>query len=458
MTEHIRYSKRTGFTGITQKDKEQWMRKYPHIDDFELTIQEGEGWLSKQWGKERLAEQKPRAFLEWWLGCEWENLRKDKYKAPEKIFNPKQLNNFIEQYFISSELIQRITRGKHDGYSDSLATKHYEKALGYAVKLREEVPDFPRTPDATGKSHLDLRRFQEWCIECQEIEKDLLARITLEYVQDTIPILQEIRELLKSGYPPIDEKKWSRIRDRIWNELERFINAINELGKTMQYWSNRVIFGQDCEQLVSKMTEYKVHVPNDSNELAEMINAAEWMAKTDWDKVKTIVEEKKSSKAPNAAFNELLEQESNLSTAQIAEQKIQDLVWKNYCLENREFTEAVNKNQAQIEVLFNNTVDILNSDKTLLKVAFLRNEKLMSSFKSLGDSIFNISTMKIDNDIVLHEIIGELEAIRDESEKYGVFTKPTELDPKQASFFKFQSNGAYDFIRTQLFCSSRLAG
>lgn len=430
MTEHIRYSKRTGFTGITPKDKEQWMRKYPHIDDFELTVEEGEGWLSKHWDKARLAEQRPRDFLDWWLGCEWENLSKDEYRESEKIYNPKKLINFIEQYFNNSELIERITRGKHDGYSDSLATKHYEKALGYAVKLREEVPDFPQTPDVTGKPRRDLRRLQEWCIECEGIAKDLIARVTIDCVEEALSLLQELRELLKSGCPPIDKTKWDRIRDRIWNELERLVKVINESGKTIRYWFEQAILGQDCEPLQSKMAEYKIQVPDELNELANMISAAEWMAKVDWDKVEAIVEEQKSSKAPDTTLRERTAQMSLVGTAEIAEQKIHEVVWKIYCHEDQEYTEAVSKRQEQIEELFHKAVDVLNSDETLLKVAYLRDDKLVSCFKSLGDSLFDISTVKIDYDNVLHEIIDELEAIRDDAEKYDVFTKPAETEQK----------------------------
>lgn len=430
MTEHIRYSKRTGFTGITPKDKEQWIRKYPHIDDFELTVEEGEGWLSKHWGKARLAEQRPRVFLDWWLGCEWENLSKDEYRESEKIYNPKQLINFIEQYFNNSELVERITRGKHDGYSDSLATKHYEKALGYAVKLREEVPDFPQIPDATGKPHRDLRRFQEWCIECQGIAKDLLARVTLDCVEEALSLLQELRELLKSGCSPIDKTKWDRIRDRIWNELERLVKVINESGKTIRYWFEQAILGQDCEPLQSKMAEYKIQVPDDLNELAEMITAAEWMAKVDWDKVKAIAEGQKSDKATDITLHELTAQMPLLRTAQMAEQKIHELVWKIYCRENQEFAEADNERKERITTLFNDAADVLNSDAALLKIVYLRDEKLITAYKSLEDFLFNTYTQRSDGDIILQEIIDELEAIRDDAEKYDVFTKPAETEQK----------------------------
>lgn len=406
------------------------MRKYPHIDDFELTVEEGEGWLSKHWDKARLAEQRPRDFLDWWLGCEWENLSKDKYKESEKVYNPKQLSNFIDQYFISGELIKRITRGKHDGYSDSLATKHYEKALGHAVKLRKEVPDFPQTPDATARPRLDLRRFQEWCIECEGIAKDLLARVKLDCIEEALSLLQELRELLKSVPTPIDETKWSKIKDRIWSELERLIKVINESGKTMRYWSDRAILGQDCELIISKMTEYKIQVPDDLNELAEMITAAECIAKVDWDKVKAIAEGQKSDKATDITLHELNAQMPLLRTAQMAEQKIHELVWKIYCRENQEFAEADNERKERITTLFNNAADVLNSDAALLKIVYLRDEKLITAYKSLEDFLFNTYTQRSDGDIILQEIIDELEAIRDDAEKYDVFTKPAETEQK----------------------------
>jgi hypothetical protein len=420
------------------------MRKYPHIDDFELTVEEGEGWLSKHWDKARLAEQRPRDFLDWWLGCEWENLSKDKYKEPEKIYNPKQLSNFIDQYFISGELIKRITRGKHDGYSDSLATKHYEKALGHAVKLREEVPDFPQTPDAKGKPHLDLRRLQEWCIECQGIEKDLLPRLTLDYVEEALSLLQELRELLKSGFPPIDKTKWGGIKDRIRDELERFIKVINESGKTMRYWSDRAIFGQDCELLISKMTEYKIKVPDDLNELAEMITAAECMAKVDWDKVKAIAEGQKSDKATDITLHELNAQMPLLRTAQMAEQKIHELIWKIYCRENQEFAKADNERKERITTLFNNAADVLNSDAALLKIVYLRDEKLITAYKSLEDFLFNTYTQRSDGDIILQEIIDELKAISDDAEKYDVSTKPAETEQKIKPV-KYSKKTTYDW-------------
>ena len=145
-TDHIRYSRETGFSGITPKDKEQWVRKYPHISDFELAVEEGHEWVSRHWAKANMAEARPREFLDWWLAGEWVPLNPNGYKEPETIYNPEQLSDFIEQYFKAGELIERLTRGKHDGLSDSLASKHYDKALGHAVKLRDAVPEFPKTP------------------------------------------------------------------------------------------------------------------------------------------------------------------------------------------------------------------------------------------------------------------------------------------------------------------------
>jgi len=428
------------------KDEEEWMRKYPHIKDFDLNVAEAKGWLSKHWYKAHSAEQRPRDFLDWWLGGEWLNLSENGYKEPEKIYNPKQLINFIEQYFINGNLIERVTRGKRDGYSDSLATKHYEKALGYAVKLREEVPDFPQTPDATGKPHLDLRRLQEWCIECEKNIYDLYGVLKRDRLEKALSLVQELRELLKSETPPIDETKWSKIRDGVWNEIERLIKAISDSGKTTENWHDRAIFGQDCGPLLGKMTEYKIHVPEDTNELAKMITAAEWMAKVDWDKVKTIVEEHQSGKAPTSTLNEQIEQMPLLRTAQIAEQKIYELVWKIYCLENQDFAEAVNKRHEHILTLFNDAANVLNSDKNLLKIAYLRDEKLNSDFKRLGDSLFGTSLQKPDNDNILQKIIDELKAIRDDAAKHGENISLVETEQKPQAKTQEWSEVSLDII------------
>jgi hypothetical protein len=92
--EYIRYSREIGFTGITDKDKEQWMRKHPHIEDLELAVAEGKEWLSKHWSQAHSAEQAPRVFLDQWLGSEWLKLNAEGYREPETIYNPEQLSTY----------------------------------------------------------------------------------------------------------------------------------------------------------------------------------------------------------------------------------------------------------------------------------------------------------------------------------------------------------------------------
>ena len=112
-----------------------------------------------------------------------------------------------------------------------MSTEHYEKALGHAVKLREEVPDFPQTPVATSKPHLNLRRLQEWCIECEKVADDLIAELRVDDVDKPLCLLRELNSHLKSGYPPIDVKIYVRIKSEVWNELEKLV-------KVMRGWTN----------------------------------------------------------------------------------------------------------------------------------------------------------------------------------------------------------------------------
>ena len=319
-TDHIRYSRQTGFSGITPKDKEQWMRKYPHIDDFDLTVEEGQAWLSENWNKSRMAEERPRDFLDFWLSCKWEKLNTGGYKEPETIYNPKQLSSFIEQYFINGELIKRLTLGKKSGLTDSLATEHYEKALGHAVKLRIEVPDLPETRDATRKPVLDLRRLQEWCVKADKVGDGLFLRIKGEDIEQALRLLRELGELLKSGPPPIDETVWAGIKAKVQTELERLVKVIEELDEPRttlrvtptaqfefkaKFWIEQAILGRGCEPLLKKLEKHSICVPDDQEELVEMVTAAEWMAKTDWDRAKAIVEDRESRKAADVSTHEL---------------------------------------------------------------------------------------------------------------------------------------------------------
>ena len=422
------------------------MRNYPHIDDFELTVQESEGWLSKHWDKARLAEQRPRNFLDWWLGCEWVNLSEHGYKEPEKVYNPKQLSNFIEQYFNNSELVERITRGKHDGYSDSLATKHYEKALGHAVKLREEVPDFPQTPEAMGKPHLDLRRLQEWCIKCQKIANELLAGLTIDHVEKALSLLLDLRQLLDSGFPPIDETIRAKTGERVRRELESLIEVIGELDEpettvggvtaTAQFgfkawrWSEQATLGGDCEPLLRKMKENGIYVPDNKEELAEMISAAESMAKTDWKALRALEEAVGREKAMEGKLDRLASSSWVLSTAQTAEQQISKVVWMRYCRENPDYNTAYLEAWNREGALYDEAAATLNSNRVLLRISFLRDNRLESAFKRLYDSLFSTSTLRPKPDESLQEAVDELEAIRDDAEKYDVFTKPAETEPK----------------------------
>lgn len=414
MKGYVRYSKQLGFYGITSEDEERWKRKYPHIDDFELNVKECKEWLSKHWNKAQLAERQPEKVLNWWLGGEWEHLSNDEYKEPEKIHNPKQLIDFIQRYFNNNELIERVIRGKRDGYSDTLATKHYDKALGHAVKLREEVPDFPPTPDTMGKPLINLRKFQEWCIECQKIVTDLITRIKLESLDKSLSLLLELRELRKSAPPPINQTKLDKIRDRIWSELERLLKVIDESGESVRHWRDKIEFGQDYELLLKILAENEIHVPDNKEELVEMFTAAEWMAKVDWDRVKTVEEELKKDKTLTTQLNILDKHSYLFSTAQVAEQKINDFVWRTYCFENQDYAKAVNERQEHIIKLFDETTKILNSDKSLLKVAYLRKEKLNSAFERLNDRLFGTLTLRSVDDDPLNEIIEELKAIRDD--------------------------------------------
>lgn len=428
MIEHIGYSKYSGFLGIRQQDKDQWLQKYSYITDFEINFKECKEWLSKDYKREYQAEQRPRDVLEKWLGCEWLKLKENISTEPDKLHNPKRIINYINKYFENEDFIAQIVRGKQEGYSDTLARKHYNKAINYVLKIREEIPEFPLIPEETEKSHFDLRKLHEWCIECEQIIENLYSGIMLDNISKVLSMLNELRELLKDNEPQIDEKQWNKINDRIWKELETLGKILKNSEKTLRHWKCRAVSDQDYKLLISKMTENKLYVPDDRNELIEIIDVAESIAEVDWDKVKEIEEELKQEKNLQKKMEIYNTQTYIVSNVKIANKKINEVVWKVYCRENQDFAEKYDEKQEKIQTIFNNSAEFINSDKCLTKVAFLREEKLNSDFKRLGDSLFTETIIEIDKDKVLKEIIDELEFIHEDAKKYDIMMKSAETE------------------------------
>ncbi len=426
MTDHIRYSMKSGFSGITPQDKEQWIRKYPHINDFELAIEEGHEWVSRYWDKARQAEERPREFLDWWLAGEW--IPVSGYKEPETIYNPEQLSDFIEQYFKTGELIERMTRGKHDGSSESVASKHYEKALGHAVKLRSIAPEFPKAPDTISRPHVDLRRLQEWCVECGELARGLYAKVGTEDIEKILRLLRELDSHLKSGFPKADDAALGEIYRQVRGEIERLLKAIEELdepNKTfcimpadqleskIRHWLSLATWDQASKPLVEKMQQHGIPVPSDKTELIETLGAAQWMAKTDWNKVREIMEEGKGGQPANIPIDRLAEQMRILEPAKTTEEKIRALAYKRYCRENPNHDKALREAQERMVSLYNGAAEAINSQQDLGKIVYVRNSKLESAFKHLYDALFGTSFHKSTPDEPLRDAVEELEAIRE---------------------------------------------
>ncbi len=424
-TDHIRYSQHSGFFGITPQDRELWLRKYPHIDDFELTVKEGHEWVSRQWDKARRAEERPREFREWWLAGEW--IPMSGYREPETVYNPEQLSDFIEQYFKAGELIERTTRGKHDGFPESLARKHYEKALGHAVKRRSVAPQFPETPEATGRPYIDLRRLQEWCVECEEIAKKLYGKVKVEDIEKALQFLRELEDHLRSGFPTPDAAALGETQKRVWSEIEKLVKvcegldgpgetfcfpAADQLESKIQYWLSHMTYDGEPTLLLEKMQQSGIPLPSDRAELREMLDAAQWMAKTDWEKVREITEGTTRDQVADLAIDKLTEQMRILGPAKIAEEKILALAYGRYCRENPDHDKALREAQERQDSRYDGAAGIVRSQEDLARVVYLRNAKLEASFKRLHAALYGISSHRSTPDEPLRQVMEELEAIR----------------------------------------------
>jgi hypothetical protein len=124
----------------------------------------------------------------------------------------------------------------------------------------------------------------------------------------------------------------------------------------------------------------------------------------------------------------LNEQALLLRTAQIAEEKINELIFKEYCRENHDFAEEESRAQERIAELFNKASGVLNSDQDLCKVSFLRDGKLFSDFRRLHDRLFGKPSLGSDDDDPLHEIIEELESLRSEVIRCETFVSKLETE------------------------------
>lgn len=423
-SDHISYNQHFGFSGIMAGDKTQWFRKYPHIRDFDTEVDEAKAWLSRHWNDAFRAKQDPRRFLDSWLAGDWMAVAGN--KRPEIIHNPEQLSEYIEEYFKADELIQYLMRGKHDGFADSLAAQRYDKALGHAVKLRSVVPDFPTTPETTGKAAIDLRRLQEWCVECDEVVSGLYAKVARADVERALALVRELADLLKSGFPTMDETAGSKCRAEVRDEIERLLKVIEELGEPdpafsaipardlktkAKRWFECVNWGREQEPLLAKMREHGLRIPEERAALTEMLFAAELVAGVDWDRVRELAKATEGVSAESMPVETLAECQKLSPFLRIAEDRISLLTWKRYCQENPEYDSAVREADQHMRRLYNELAAVLNASQPLLQIATLREDKLCQAIKRLNRRLFEDPGVMPDDSDPLRDITEELEAI-----------------------------------------------
>ncbi len=422
--DHISYNQCLGFSGIRAGDREQWLRKYPHIKDFDADVAEAKAWLSEHFDHAFRAMENARSFLDWWLAGDWISIVG--YRAPKTVYNPEQLSAFIEEYFKAGELVERLARGKHDGFADSLARQHYDRVLGYAVKLRSVVPDFPKTAETTGSPRIDLRRFQEWCVECDEIVAGLYAKVARADVERALALVRELADLLESGLPKMDETGGSKCRTEVREEIEKLLKVIEELGEPgpafnvvpsrdlkakAKRWFECVNWGREHEPLLAKMREHGLRIPEERAALTEMLFAAELMAGVDWDRIREMTEADEGVSAGSMRIEKLAEYRKILLPAQMAERKLGLLAWMRYRQGNPEYDKAVREADQRMGNLYSELAAVLNANQSLLKIATLREDKLCQAAKRLHWKLFEDSGLMPDDGNPLQDVAKELEAI-----------------------------------------------
>ena len=156
--DHISYKPSTGFTGITDADKEKWQSLYPdkHIEsEIRLAYQRTLILYSDRLKKK--IEAKPRSFIEWHLS----QIEDPPESEPEP--DPTTFAELAKRIKCCRTFTDKIFDGEFDMEQ---AKKDYAKYYWFAYILGgKDIP--PKTDNAA----YDLIRLCQWCQNPEEKEK-----------------------------------------------------------------------------------------------------------------------------------------------------------------------------------------------------------------------------------------------------------------------------------------------
>lgn len=154
---HIKFDPKTGFSGITPADRMQWLQKYPQIDNFDWTIREGAAWLLQYPAKAERAGRKPREFLDWWLGLQWEIIYPKSESEPD-LPELKSLSELAEKI----KGCRTFAPTLHPAGQSKINMKQAEEDYVVFYRLAFEL-GATELPGKTDNPYFDLTELQRCC-------------------------------------------------------------------------------------------------------------------------------------------------------------------------------------------------------------------------------------------------------------------------------------------------------
>lgn len=194
--DEIHYSLQEGFTGITDRNKAIWAKRYPCIPDFDKEVTEIEEHLRQHPTEAEKVSARPRLYLDHCFApdLDWTSSSgQTAWQPPSKTF--AELAEKIEM-----KLDLDRTLGL-DGEGFIVTPQEYANFRFAADKLRKSDPDVMALPEETGDPTTDMVCLMEYCQE--EAERQLYVTGGAENgeVQERSNERRNEQEFLAGGTP-----------------------------------------------------------------------------------------------------------------------------------------------------------------------------------------------------------------------------------------------------------------
>jgi len=98
----------------------------------------------------------------------------------------------------------------------------YEDARMCALTFRKLCPTLPILPPHNNNAVAGLQEMAEWCIDAMDVVHNMVLRLDVAIIEETIGLLVKLRELPASCFPTIDERLWNKAKERAQRIVDKY--------------------------------------------------------------------------------------------------------------------------------------------------------------------------------------------------------------------------------------------